>query len=266
MGITLQFGQIPGAVHVDDDRRIGSRGPHRLHALAVEPIATAELQFQHAPVAVRRRRCRHALGRIQAERAEQRKGTRHVDAEQRIDARARLLHVEVPERAVERIARAAGWQEVLKQRWVHGRQRRGIERFDLLAHRCDRLAKVVDTDDLGDRRALSSQFKHSAGMVSWRWPAMTKGVESCQSTSLQRSSSAVLMHLLRAVDRRSHRRRRAMDRPRAGRSPPQPRPPLEGGVVELRSVQTDPCAADARTRHASAAHVQVDGVCRDGRG
>ncbi len=96
----------PGLVGVGDEARIGARGAHGGHALGV--AFAAQLQFEQFQVRHRFGVLRHLRRIAEAERVAGHGGERRGDAGKFPGALACPLGVEIPQGAVERIARRTG--------------------------------------------------------------------------------------------------------------------------------------------------------------
>jgi len=148
-----------GLVGVDDQARAGRGLAHRRHGVQV--VAGADLQLQHGPARIGAGGLRHLLHRAQADRET---GLHRVEpgaAGQGPGADPGALGLQVPERAIERVARRARRQQALEF-GTAGPSLDPVSRsFNLRQHACDRLAiagighglaatAIGSGDDFGD--------------------------------------------------------------------------------------------------------------------
>ena len=103
----------PAFVGVDDEFGVRRAGAHRLDALKI--AVGAELDLEQRPVGVLRRLLAHRLRRGERNRVGGRRGPRLGEARQPPDRRGRPFRLEVPEGAVERVARRPGRQPALQR-------------------------------------------------------------------------------------------------------------------------------------------------------
>ena len=154
-----QVALAPAFVGIDDQPRRRRGLAHRAHPLDV--AVAAQLQLQQRPVPLRRGGLAHPLRRVEAQRVGGDDRPHRGDAGEVGGAAVVALGVEIPERAVERVARRAGRHRALqftpvepgKHRALH-RFERGDDALDALAiarigHAFAAAAKLA-VEDLGD--------------------------------------------------------------------------------------------------------------------
>ena len=110
-GLVLR--ERPAFVGVDDEFGVRRAGAHRLDALKI--AVGTELDLEQRPVGVLRRFLAHRCRRAERNRVGGRRGPRLGEAREPPDRRRRPFRFEVPEGAVERVARGPGRQPVLQR-------------------------------------------------------------------------------------------------------------------------------------------------------
>ena len=132
----------PALVRVDDQPRVRGALAHGGQALEVGRAAAlaAELDLQQRPARGAARRLAHRLGRIDRERVGRRHRPGLGQAREPPRARAALLRLEVPQRAVDGVARRSRGQHRLQRGAVQPVAERTGETPHLALHRVERLA------------------------------------------------------------------------------------------------------------------------------
>ena len=137
----------PALVGVDDDPGGGVHFPHAAHEIDV--AFGVDLEFQQWIVPGLPRLAPH-LGLVaEADREGRGHRMRRGQAGELPGGTAGFLRAQVPQRAVDGVARAAGRQQVEQLRAGQPVVQRATHGFDLRGHRVGRLAVVIDAGGLG---------------------------------------------------------------------------------------------------------------------
>ena len=152
-----QIGQQPGRpglIGIDHDAGFGQLLAHDVQE--VQMALRVNLQLDQRQASGRARPAPHLFVASQAEGERRDHGPRLLQAGQGPNGQTALLGAQIPQRAVDCVAGAAGRQQIQQ---VHAAQvvtQQRRDRIDLRRHRCRRLAVVIDTCRFGPTRVAAS--------------------------------------------------------------------------------------------------------------